>query len=499
MASSYGEINSRLLGSAIANLLRAGISFLTALYLARELGPDDYGRFSYIVAVAMAVRQLIDVQASRAFYTFISAQTRSRKFIQFFLYWVIIQFTFAACISVFLVPEFFFEHIWAEATISLVILGLAAVFMQHQLWLVVASILESDRRNFLVNIASAVITASHAAVLIAFNYFDLLDLNFIFGALIFEWFIGAIVLYIAGMNRIKFSTEIDDSISNIFSEYFNYCAPLIPYAFVTFLYAFFDRWLLQYTSGFAEQAYYALALQFSAVAVIAMAPLIKILWKEYAEAYEHQRYDEVAALLTFYNRAACLVVSVIVAIVLPFSSELLEITLGENYLGALPALIVMLVFPCHQIVNQLLVAFLLAAKRTSLQTKVGYVFMVTSLPLCYLILAPQDWTVAGLQGGAVGLAVKIVVMQSLQLLLLVYVVNRYTPVSISKNFYFFSTPVVSIMISTSLFYLLDILDVTFYLSIFLVVSGTLSTVMVLCKYTPVFGIGLDELLQWRRG
>ena len=497
MASYYGEINSRLLGSSIANLLRAGISFLTALYLARELGPDEYGRLSYIVAIAMAVRQLIDVQTSRAFYTFISAKTRSKKFIQFFLYWIVLQFVLAACLTVFLVPELLFERIWAGGSITLVVLGLAAVFMQHQLWVVVASILESDRRNFLVNIAAAAITASHAAVLVTFSYFEILYINLIFGALIFEWLVGAIFLYRAGMNKKKFSTTSNDSVRSILSEYLDFCAPLVPYAFVTFLYAFFDRWLLQQTSGFAEQAYYALATQFSAIAIVAMAPLIKILWKEYAEAYERQRYEEVGALLTFYNRAACLLVSVVVAIMLPFSSKLLEATLGDDYSSALPALMVMLVFPCQQIVNQLFVAFLLAAKKTSLQTNVGYIFMLASMPLTYLILAPQDWAIGGLHGGAVGLAVKIVVMQSFQLLLLVYVINRYTPISLPHYFYFFSTPIVTIFISISIFYLFNILGFSVYLSMVMLVIGMLSIIGILLRYTLIFGISLGDLLQWR--
>ena len=498
MAPSYSEINSRLLRSAIANLLRAGISFLTALYLARELGPAEYGRFSYIVAIAMAVRQLIDVQASRVLYTFISAENRSKRFIRLFLFWMAFQLILAICLTALFIPQFLFEWIWAEGSLSVVILGLTAVFMQHQFWLVVASILESERKNFLVNSGAAFITACHAAVLFAFSFFEVLWLNLIFTALIFEWLIGAIVLYLVGINKENWSSKKDDKLANVFSEYIHYCAPLIPYAFISFLYTFFDRWLLQQASGFEEQAYYALALQFSAVALIAMAPLIQILWKEYAEAYERQQYEEVSALLAFYSRAACLMVSVVVAVIIPFSSEMLEFTLGSDYLQAVPALIVMLLFPCQQMVNQLLIAFLMAAKKTNLQTNVGYVFMLVSMPFCYLALAPADWTLGGMHGGAVGLAVKIVLMQSFQLMATIYVIKRFTPISIAHPFYFFSTPVIAIIMSVSLFYVLNTLDISVYLSMLFVAFGVPVAIISLCRYAPaVFGVSLDDLFLRR--
>ena len=119
--------------------------------------------------------------------------------------------------------------------------------------------------------------------------------------------------------------------------------------------------------------------------------------------------------------------------------------------------------------NQLFVAFLLAAKKTSLQTNVGYIFMLASMPLTYLILAPEDWAIGGLHGGAVGLAVEIVVMQSFQLLL-VYVINRYTPISLPHYFYFFN-PYSYMLISISIFYLLKILGFSVYLSMVMLVMG----------------------------
>ena len=66
---------------------------------------------------------------------------------------------------------------------------------------------------------------------------------------------------------------------------FGHCKLLIPLAWLGFLYEFLDRWMLSLGSS-EEQAYYALAANFAFIALIATSSIIKVLWKEIAEAYD---------------------------------------------------------------------------------------------------------------------------------------------------------------------------------------------------------------------
>ena len=55
---------------------------------------------------------------------------------------------------------------------------------------------------------------------------------------------------------------------------------------MAFIYIFTDRWLLQYYSGSVEQAYYSVAAQFAAIALIFTTSILRIFWKEISEAQE---------------------------------------------------------------------------------------------------------------------------------------------------------------------------------------------------------------------
>ena len=87
--------------------------------------------------------------------------------------------------------------------------------------------------------------------------------------------------------------KFDDTEENTLKKYLNYCLPLIPYSWITFAYIFIDRWLLQYYSGSVEQAYYSVAAQFAAIALIFTTSILRIFWKEISEVQIPVITDEV--------------------------------------------------------------------------------------------------------------------------------------------------------------------------------------------------------------
>jgi len=66
------RIASRFLFSISFNIIRGVFSFLAGLYIAKGLGPVEYGNFTFLLGSFIAIRQLIDLGTSSAFFTFIS-------------------------------------------------------------------------------------------------------------------------------------------------------------------------------------------------------------------------------------------------------------------------------------------------------------------------------------------------------------------------------------------------------------------------------------------
>src|SRR5437870_13916130 len=78
---------SRIAVSFIANVTRAGVSFLTGLIVARFLGPAGYGDLSYLLASTLSFSTLFECSTSSAFFTGIARRSRSRHYFQIYGMW----------------------------------------------------------------------------------------------------------------------------------------------------------------------------------------------------------------------------------------------------------------------------------------------------------------------------------------------------------------------------------------------------------------------------
>ena len=78
---SAKEIAARFGVSLIANACRAVLGFITAMLLARWLGPSEYGRVVFLVASHLAIQQFVDMGTSSAYFTFLSERVRSKYFV----------------------------------------------------------------------------------------------------------------------------------------------------------------------------------------------------------------------------------------------------------------------------------------------------------------------------------------------------------------------------------------------------------------------------------
>ena len=415
-------IINRAVFSVIFNIIRAGVGFSTAMLLARWLGPEGYGRLTFLVASLLAVRGLVDMSTSQAFFTFLSQRPRSKKFVNIFLQWIVFQLTMSVVVTAFILSDSYIDSIWQGEARSLIVLALIAVFMQHQVYQVALSMAEASRQTLRVQTLTLVITFSHLLIIIALWVWGQLLLPFIFGVLIFEWTAASFVA--ANMYVTSSENDSEDSIQSVSREFWRYCKPLIPYAWIGFFYVFFDRWLLQLWAGSEEQAFYAVAAQISAVCLIATASILKIFWKEIAEAFERDDIALIQYLYTKTTRILYVLSAILIGAIVPWAEEVLVLILGAPYSQGAVTFAIMLLYPLHQGLGQLCGAVFYATEHNKIQTNIGYVFMVTSMIVTYLLLAPTTSAVPGLGLQSNGLAIKMLVMQFFQVTASAYIITR---------------------------------------------------------------------------
>lgn len=403
------SIRFRFAFSFGANLLKALIGFVTGMLVARGLGPEHYGEMMFLLGTFTALRQVFDLGSSTAFFTLLSRRQRSRRFVAWYSTWLGVQFLVQLLAVGLLFPSEWVELIWKGEQRSLVVMAFFAAYVQSTLWPVMMQMGESQRLTRWVQGVSATIGLCHLLVVAISWWQEWLGIRLILTALVVEWTLAVWVI----AKQLHFSPQADENenLKSVFKEFGRYCLPLVPYSWLAFAYEFADRWLLQNYGGSVQQAFYAVAFQFGAIAAIATSSILNVFWKEIAEAHEQGDEERVAMLYRRVSRGLFFIAASVAGFLVPWSEDILRLTLGPAYVSGATALTIMFLYPVHQSMGQIGGTMLYATGRVRAQVVIGMLHMATSFIVAYIVLAPNDAPIPGFGLGAAGLASKMVMLQ----------------------------------------------------------------------------------------
>lgn len=377
--------------------------------LARLLGPIDYGNFIFLIGSFIALREILELGTSEAFYTFLSQKPRGWRFIGAYGLWQLVQFGLPLLVIGLLLPDDIIHKIWLGHGREIVLISFAAVFLREQAWNTIVQIGESLRLTHRVQISNLIIAAVHLLLITVVWLWNTLSLELLFILIALEYLIAITIgIRVVGIRNLS-GDPLDKKA--VYEEYRTYCAPLILYSLVGFAYVFTDRWLLQNFGGAAEQGYYGIGYQFAIVSLLATTSLLNIFWKEIAEAKENQDQERIQSLYKKVCRFLFMTGAVLSGFLIPWSEEIIRLCLGSSYLAGSSTLAIMLFYPIHQSLGQITGTLLMASSRTKTVAALQSAVLVVSIPISYLVLAPPDAWVPGLGLGSQGLALKMVVLQ----------------------------------------------------------------------------------------
>lgn len=412
MKQNNHSIKNRFFASVLGNISKSGISFLTAILLAKWLGPEDYGRMVFLIGSFTAFIQLLNMSSSDAFFTFISKRQRSLKFIQYFWAWILIQFLFSLFLFINFLPESIIKTVWVGEKRELVVLAMIAAFMQQQVWNIASRMAEAQRETVRLQKLTVLVFLIHLITVVSLWFFGKLILPIIFVALIGEWLIASIVIVkVYKVEKHTYSINNTETIYSIFKEYWVYCLPLIPFVWFSFAHDFADYWMLQNWGGSKQQAYYSIANHIAAVSLLATTSILRILWKEISEAKQKGDVQRIKFLYKKATRMLYFFGAFLAGGLIPWSYEIINILLGGEYIGAVLTFSIMIFYPLHQSLGQINGTMLYATEKTRALSIIGLSFLSSSIIVSYMFLAPETLIVPGLNLGSEGLAIKMVVMQ----------------------------------------------------------------------------------------
>ena len=419
------NIFDRIAASVFFNFCRSGMSFATGMLIARWLGPEEFGRIAFIIGSFIAFRQLVDMASSSAFFTFLSERKRGQKLIRYFWLWVFIQLVVSTCFLLFILPENLIANLWLGERKSVLVLGLLAALMQHHVWGIASQMAEAQRETIKVQQLGLLVSVVHFFSMVCLWFFGALIVPIIFAAIIIEWCIASVIasrMY-EPIREIDMDLR-DETTAGIFREFWHYCAPLIPYAWLSFAHDFAERWMLQKWSGAIEQAYFATSNQIAGVILLATSSFIKVFWKEIAEAWFSKKQDFIIVFFKKITNASLLISGIIVGGLVPASESIIFLLLGTQYAAGHATLSVMLFYPIHQSLGQLTSTVFMATGKTRLYVISNVAFLILSSGCTYYLLAPTDYAFPGLGLTSTGFAVKLVLLQFIQVNFLAWLICR---------------------------------------------------------------------------
>ena len=222
--------------------------------------------------------------------------------------------------------------------------------------------------------------------------------------IIFDFIIRKKGFYIGFTYRLNIKENRD-----YFKNLFRYVNPLIVMTIIVFAAGFLDRWLLQKFGGSIQQGFFTLSLKIGAVYFLFARSLTQLLTREFSVAFGKKDINQMRIMFRRYIPLIYGTVAYFACFVAAQSDKVARIVGGAEYEGAKTVMIIMAFYPIHQTYGQLSNAVFYATGQTKLYRNIGLSGMLLGLPLIYFLLAPRS--MMGLNSGATGLAIKMVLVQ----------------------------------------------------------------------------------------
>ncbi len=407
----HRSIRSRILINIIGTFVRHALTLVSGAVIAHTLGGQSFGDFSFLLGTFLALRGLLDLSSSQAFYTFIAAKRRSTLFFVYYGAWLAFQFCLVLAFVLILAPSSWITWLWHGSDRSLVALAFLASFAQQTLWATVVQIGESVRQTARVQVAAITVSVFHLILISVMASSSILSVNTLISLIAIEFAIASVMtFYYLVHDIIDNSNNDDDHPKRLWREFAAFCTPMIPVTLVSVIVSFSDTWMLQTYCGSIEQGYYAFSAQFANMSLFVSIAAVNVLWKEFSEAAARGDTNRLHRLFVTGSRTLFTLSAILTGGALFWATDLLTITAGSSFVGAAPALALLLLNTILQSLGYTFTPIFMALERTRALSAINLAY--SGLSLIGVVVLIAWW-----QTGATGMAAKLLGLSIFQLIL----------------------------------------------------------------------------------
>ncbi len=404
-------MKSRYLYKVFSGSIGLAVGALMSVVVPRALGPQSYGDFGFLRSTFQSVLDFMNLGSTGAFFNYNSRHEESWRVVK--LYFVFLVLLFSTVLFGIQVLHWcgLLSSVLPHQELRFVYLGFFFVFSDF-LITISSGFADAKRltKNFeLMRLGAKItvlfgISSCYLLKQLSLTTYFMLLTAFNCGLIAFAW-----RRFLRSTSLAMFPVTMD-FVREVKGFFWRFCSPLATLLFISSAFSFIDRWLLQRVYGSSEQGFYTLGFQVSTVCFLFTASMTPLFVKEMTEAHHLKDLEKMKSLVLKYIPLFYLIACVLSVFVSFQSSFIVDLVGGERFRGAVIPLAIIGVYPIYQTYGQLSGSIFMATDRTKTYRNIALASLVFSLPLSYFLLAPR--TYFGLNLGAVGLALKLVLLNA---------------------------------------------------------------------------------------
>jgi O-antigen/teichoic acid export membrane protein len=429
MINNKDNLKKRYLFKVIRSGIGAGLSIITLPLITRTLGAEQYGTFNYLKYFFERIIGFFGSFTS-AFYPKLSKRPGDIGILHFVVFYDAVLF-----IATFIFLGLLFASGKAETvltinsvTIAFSVLLLAWLLLINQKMTNFMDALGKTITNEVVLMAMRIILTTGLVLLFTMDRLNLTTFLHIQNATLIVF----LLILLALAFKYFYRNEKSSSIRETAIEFKNYGMPLFWASSIVIIAGLADRWLLQIFSGAAEQGYYSLGFNLGAICFLLTGSFTPLLMREYAIAHEENNIDRMVFLFTKYLPLFYVITATVACFLAVHGDWLAPLIGGGDFSEAGLPVILLCLAPIHQTYGQLSGSLMAATDRTREYGGITIFMTLLGLPVTYFMLAPEAYW--GLNLGATGLAIKLVVLQIIDVNIQLWYNTRQLGLKIRKLF-----------------------------------------------------------------
>lgn len=402
------KLSYRFIFKIITNLLTAFFNFIFAIIIPRALGPANFGLFELINSNMNQLISMFSVGTNGAFYTKLSQRPNDISLIKFYL--KILLLIFIIISALIFISSFYIDYDLVLSLENSLLYIFFSLIYCYGLYLLNTSKDACDAYLLTIKNEIFIILYKFLGLIIVLLLFinDYLNIHTLYLKEITVSLVIPLTSFL--IIRKHWSNNIIQPVyskfKDLISEFWNYCHPLIVVTFVSAIGTIIDRWILQSFSGSIEQGYFSIALRLSSVSLIFASALSSLIVREVAVYTKKKKYSKLRVLMLTSLKSMYVLVSFFSVFIYLFSEEITLILFGEEYLGAVISVSILIFYPMHQVYGQYTSSFLLGSSLTKIHRDITIFSTILAIFLSWIFIAPKD--LYGLELGSIGLSLSLV-------------------------------------------------------------------------------------------